>query len=212
MNTEMKNEAVDSPKPEAPKSPEPKSRALRWIAYVAVVAVVMSLGSVAVLKVVSRIDAGHDVETNHFGAEISINGDEKYVVEISENDRGLGPDRIMHLSIDGHSSNTITGHDYNADGRWDRVFYCGPHPMVPSSTPAYGCNSVVRMSDGWEFEPCSADKDKLWGFTPQAIAFAIRRLDLALDEVRQEKHLTRRWLWDEKQKSLVRVFPPTSNT
>ncbi|MAF80594.1 hypothetical protein CL628_01125 [bacterium] len=115
-----------------------------------------------------------------------------YDVEIDEADRGQTFRRIVHLyPIDASGERTgpswvsITGHDYNDDGNWDRVFYCGMRDTK------YGCNSVIMTRDGrWTWSPCPADEGKVEPFTMGEIKFAILRLNEAMSGVHNAKHRT----------------------
>ncbi|MDQ5949216.1 MAG: hypothetical protein QG589_342 [Patescibacteria group bacterium] len=130
-----------------------------------------------------------------------------YNVEISEDDRGYGMRRLVHLYPAGKPSYyTITGHDY-ATGKWDRVFYCGKHALVRSWTSAeLGCNSVLRTNNGWNFEPCDADKDNVMPFSTEAIDFAVEELNTAVSQIYNPEHIVSQWKWDAKQKKAVEFY------
>ncbi len=80
----------------------------------------------------------------------------------------------------------ITGHDYNGDGFWDRVFYCG----YPESTN--GCNSVTLEynHDVKSWEPCPADEHKIQKFTQDEVNLAVRYISIAMLEIHNYEHLT----------------------
>lgn len=103
-------------------------------------------------------------------------------------------ERIMHLrpTLDNSIWNGetasylgITGHDYDGDGYWDRVFYCG----YPNN--ANGCNSVMVKWNhditGWE--PCPADKGKIQKFNQEEVDRALRYLSTAMVEIHNSTHL-----------------------
>lgn len=106
-----------------------------------------------------------------------------FTVLITETQReGEHVQQIVHLyaKVPGSTNvNAIMGHDYNADGRFDRVFFCGSHELI------YRCNSVV-FSDGggkWRWEPCPSDRSRV-PFTDQEVFEAQALLYLALSRVR----------------------------
>ena len=103
----------------------------------------------------------------------------EYAVEIDESNRGHGFSRIVHLRPKGSPSYVgITGHDYDDDGKWDRVFYCG----YPESVN--GCNSFCITRSGERvWEPCPADKDRLQPFLLGEVIFAEEQLDKAMASV-----------------------------
>lgn len=127
-----------------------------------------------------------------------------YAVEIDESDHGEGFSRIVHLyPKDRPSYYGITGHDYNADGQWDRIFYCG----YSTDGVATGCNSVARQIDGsWLFMPCPADRGKVEPFTASQITFAGGELDAAMVQIHNNAHVTWRWIWDKKEKRSKMVY------
>lgn len=129
-----------------------------------------------------------------------------YNVEISESDRGFGFVRILHLWPVGRPGfEGITGHDYDNDGQWDRVFYCGSlHPNKDGKSG--GCNSVLRTRSGWRFEPCDADKGNIDPFSPAQISFAISELDIAMRELHNREHLVSQWKWNSQKKTSEQVF------
>ena len=75
---------------------------------------------------------------------------------------------------------TITGHDYDGDGQWDRIFYCG-YPDLKK-----GCNSV-NMKTG-EFHACPADEGKVQPFTQEEIEYAKATLDQAMASVHNDQY------------------------
>jgi hypothetical protein len=120
-----------------------------------------------------------------------------YDVEINETYRGVWG-MIVHLHAVGKPSYVgITGHIYGKryDGRlsllqkdWDKVFYCG-NPGRPWAKETMGCNSVLRTTRGWKFEPCDADKG-MEPFTDKEINFAMEQLDKAMQTVYNLEHRT----------------------
>lgn len=100
----------------------------------------------------------------------------EYTVEINESNRGQGFNRIVHLRRQSTPSYTgITGHDYDDDGKWDRVFYCG----YPESVN--GCNSFCITRSGERvWKPCPADKDRLQPFLLGEFIFAEEQLNKAM--------------------------------
>jgi len=137
-----------------------------------------------------------------------------YNVEISEADRGQGFQRLVHLKLVGESGFIgITGHDYNDDEKWDRVFYCGEHELVgqhPKEGYTFGCNSVIRSKDGWVFEPCPGDEDIVQPFSDKVIDFAIAELNTVMEGMHNQEHLGRRWEWDSHQQKAVMVLDKLS--
>lgn len=154
-------------------------------------------------------------------------GDVTYSVEIDESDRGNGIVRLVHMRPVGKPSYVgITGHDYNNDNQFDRVFYCGNHELVGQAPSGeFGCNSVVRTTDGWVFvddsnsviratgwmfEPCPADDGVVQPFSKRAINFALAELHEATYHLYNEDNLSERWQWDSEQKKVVKVYSRTS--
>lgn len=131
-----------------------------------------------------------------------------YNVEIDEDDYGYGFRRLVHLKPVGKPSYVgITGHDYDDDGQFDRVFYCGNHELVgQGSKGEFGCNSVIRTASGWKFEPCPADDGVVQPFSDRAISFALDELYAAMHHVLNEDNLSERWEWNSEQKKVVKVF------
>ncbi|MBI4449670.1 hypothetical protein HY634_01300 [Candidatus Uhrbacteria bacterium] len=91
------------------------------------------------------------------------------------------------------SSCGITGHDYTADGRWDRVFLCG-YPDASN-----GCNAIAFYWDKdsavprlEEWEPCSANKDDVQRFSQEEVAAAVSQLDAAMRTIHRIEHR----VWD----------------
>jgi len=82
----------------------------------------------------------------------------------------------------------ITGHDYNADGKWDRVFYCG----YPEKTN--GCNSVTLDAKGriTAWEPCAADNNQVKPFTQKEVEIAIAWLDKAMRSIHKPEYRIKR--------------------
>ena len=136
---------------------------------------------VAFLRLRDSRDSGELRAWNTYRGEVG-----GYSVEIDESDRGEGFRRIVHLRPSGSPSYVgITGHDYNDDGRWDRVFYCG-YPEVTN-----GCNSFyIDPSGELVWEPCPADEDILEPFLLGELLFAEQELDQAMAAVHQPQFLT----------------------
>ncbi len=84
------------------------------------------------------------------------------------------------------SNRHITGLDYNADGTWDRIFYCGYPERIN------GCNSVMLDGNGRmiAWDPCGLDEDGLAPFTPKEVKTAITALNEALDSIHQPEYRT----------------------
>jgi len=128
----------------------------------------------------------------------------EYNVRISEVDRGYGVRRLVHLTPIGAPSYIgITGHDYDSDGEWDRVFYCGYG--TDSEGGMTGCNSVIRQEARWKFEPCAGDEGKAKPFTLPEIEYAITELDAAVETTRTLENLTRLSYWDPEEERVVSV-------
>lgn len=123
---------------------------------------------------------------------------DQFTVKIEDslhNDSNGQVERIIHLypttdnNIFPEPSATyagITGHDYDGDGFWDRVFYCAyPEPIN-------GCNSVTLQynHDIKNWEPCPADKRKVQQFTQDEVDLAVRYISMAMLEVYNHEHLT----------------------
>lgn len=107
--------------------------------------------------------------------------------------------RIMHMHPVGMESYVgITGHDYNGDGTWNRVFYCGLDGNEENTT---GCNSVLFDEENytWTFEPCPGDEGKVKPFTEDQIKAAISALNYGMENLHNEKYLTMTLeKWQEK--------------
>lgn len=112
-----------------------------------------------------------------------------YKVEISDSERKDGHrKRIMHLEAlnENTQPQRITGHDYNQDGNFDRLFIM--------SQKLGSCNSVYFTPNGRVWEPCPADAEKKGiEFTDAQVIDAQRKLYDALATVRTEEHKTRHW-------------------
>lgn len=133
---------------------------------------------------------------------------ETYEVEISEVDRGSGFERIVHLRPTDKPSVGLTGHDYNSDGVWDRVLYCGSHDLIGTHPNGweFGCNSVIRNGSSWDFEPCPADDGQIEPFSTEAINFAIAELDSAMETIHNQDNLSEVWVWDPGRQKCVQVL------
>lgn len=184
-----------------------KNRANQAFAL-AVVAVIVAVAALIYVKATDE-RGKHLVAWNVYTGTLQTTT--TYRVEISEEDNGYGFERLVHLwPANKPTYESITGHDYNSDGKWDRVFYCGKHDLVNSWTSgSLGCNSVFRTRDGWKFEPCPADKGNVMPFSETAIQFAIKELDTAMSQFYKKEHLVRQWKWDAKQKKAIEIFNRT---
>jgi len=74
----------------------------------------------------------------------------------------------------------VTGHDYNSDGNWERIFI--------RETFSHGCNAMNFTGSEPKWEPCPADKDKVKPFTSEQIEKARNLLDKAVEDVYYEEH------------------------
>ncbi|WKZ26781.1 MAG: hypothetical protein QY304_01620 [Candidatus Paceibacterota bacterium] len=173
----------------------------------AAIALVVAVGAMIYTAVIDE-RGEHLVTWNLYHGELQSENI-AYNVEIDEADHGYGFRRLVHLRlVDSPSYVGITGHDYDNDGKWDRVFYCGNHELV-GRHPEYsefGCNSVIRTASGWKFEPCPADEGVVQPFSDRAISFAIAELDLAMSRLHNEDNLSQRWEWNSEQKKVVKIF------
>ncbi|HEY4515214.1 MAG TPA: hypothetical protein VJJ22_03605 [Candidatus Paceibacterota bacterium] len=131
-----------------------------------------------------------------------------YIVNLDEDDRGCGMRRIVHIQPEGQEG-SITGHDYNDDGKWDRIFYCEMHTKTNGHST--GCNSVLRADMGWEFEPCPSDAGEVSPFTDEQITFAIAELDAALAARGKTVQVTQKWRWNPTQKAVLKVYDKRDN-
>lgn len=111
-----------------------------------------------------------------------------YRVEIDEDLRGGVWTRLVHLEPiecckePQPKPYAITGHDYEGDRLFNRVFI---REFVVN-----GYNAVAFTSKGkWSWEPCPADKDRVRPFTDRQIAQAKAKLNLAMATVYNEGHL-----------------------
>ncbi len=111
-----------------------------------------------------------------------------YTVEINETKKDGVWRRLVHLEpINGYEKPhpnpfAITGHDYDGDYCFDRVF------IRPSLTNGY--NSVYFTRRGERlWEPCPADKEKLSPFIDRQVASAQSQLYLAMATTHNEAHL-----------------------
>lgn len=130
-----------------------------------------------------------------------------YNVEIDESDEGFGFSTITHLYLVGKPSYvSITGHDYDNDGKWDRVFYCGGDNHKTNDGHESGCNSVLKTAKGWEFEPCPADEGRIKPFTAKDIDYAISELNAAMRQFYNPSSIVSHWRWNAKEKKAVEVY------
>lgn len=189
-----------------------RSRIDKGSLLVLIAVVVLLLGALALDKLASTMRGDHPANWNLYAGRFETQ-DETYDVEIDDADKGNGIHRLVHLRIAGETSlKGITGHDYNGDGKWDRVFYCGEHEMIgqPPEGMGFGCNSVVRTPEGWRFEPCPADEGIVQPFSDMAISFAMAELDTAMKQMHNNDHLSERWEWSPEQQKTVKVFDKRS--
>ncbi len=104
------------------------------------------------------------------------------IVDIFERKRteDAKPCRIVHITSMTNTLFSVSGHDYNMDGRWDRLYWCGYN----NSTA--GCNSYVLDSTGhWVYEPCIADVERA-PIPEFEILILVKRLNEALKARRPE--------------------------
>lgn len=172
----------------------------------AAIALVVAVGAMIYPTVIDE-RGEHLVTWNLYHGELQ-SGDVAYNVEIDEADRGYGFRRLVHMRPVGKPSYVgITGHDYDNDGRFDRVFYCGNHELVGQDPKGeFGCNSVIRTASGWKFEPCPADDGVVQPFSDRAINFALAELHEAMYRLHNKDNLSQRWEWDSEQEKTVKVF------
>ena len=122
--------------------------------------------------------------TGEIHGNITVGGSSDFIVKINETRYGENPRQlIVHVRpLDAPAYVGITGHDYNNDGTWDRIFRCGYPEEI------YGCNSVIRERrsytssefhyDSWVFDPCPANVGMV-PFTQHEIGEAKAILELA---------------------------------
>lgn len=110
-----------------------------------------------------------------------------YRVEIDESMRGGVWTRLVHLEpVKDYEEPTpnpfaITGHDYDGDGQFERVFI--------RELSVNGYNSVAFTGKGKRvWEPCPADKDTQ-PFTDTQVASAQAQLYLAMATVHDQGHI-----------------------
>ena len=119
--------------------------------------------------------------------------DGDFRVEISETrEPGQPFKHIVHLNPlknnilfpEALSYQSITGHDYDNDGKWDQIFYCG----FPNAN--YGCNSW-RLGSGSEkkYEPCPGDEKKPNAFGENEIYDAVSKLDAAMKKFHDKQYV-----------------------
>lgn len=171
---------------------------------------VIVFGYILLVTFILRLDnerGRHMVEWNVYKGTVQT-ATGNYNVEISEDNMGYGMRRLVHLyPVDKPSYYGITGHDYNATGKWNRVFYCGKHELVRAlSLSELGCNSVLLTKEGWEFEPCPADKGNVMQFSTEAINFAITELDTAMSQIYNPDHIVSKWKWNAEEKKAVEIY------
>lgn len=112
------------------------------------------------------------VEWNIYGGRFN-----EYWVIIDESrySTQLRMERVAHISQEPFGVVGVTGHDYDGDGEWDEIFYCG----IPEST--YGCNSIIiKTNFDPVWEPCPKDSHLLNPFDFGDIVFAKHLLDDAI--------------------------------
>lgn len=106
-----------------------------------------------------------------------------YGVRIDLGRSGSKVRRIVHL--DGKADDVVpygvTGHDYDGDKKWDRIFI--------QETVNHGCNAVYFNRRGevvWE--PCPADEDKVKQFTGSQINEARNMLNKATEDFEKPEY------------------------
>lgn len=179
---------------------------MRGITILSVLA--LALAVVALVVTLTKDERGqHLVTWNIYRGELQTEST-VYEVVIEEVNQGSLQRHISLRPVGGPSYVGITGHDWNSDGHWDCLFYCGNHDLVQSDPDGsvLGCNSVVRTKSGWTFKPCSGDKGVVEPFSDEAISFAIAELDAAMEQVHNEDNLDQRWEWNPDQQKVVKVF------
>ena len=109
-----------------------------------------------------------------------------YHVRIEDSMRDGIWERIVHLEpINGYEKPhpkpfAITGHDYDGDGIWEKIFI--------RSQSRDGYNAVRMAMWGWAWEPCSADKDRVKPFTNRQIEYALTHLNYAMERFHSAEH------------------------
>jgi hypothetical protein len=110
-------------------------------------------------------------------------------MEISESQTvGSGPERTVEIMLSTNTLSGISGHDFNTDGVWDEITWCG------YDTNRSGANSYVRTKKGWKWQPCDIDK-KYAPINEAEIANAIKSLDAVLTN-RSINNLKRVWTYN----------------
>lgn len=113
-----------------------------------------------------------------------------YTVEISDSDTKNGYRvRIVHLDGTDESirPNRITGHDYNRDGTFDRVFIM--------NEKFDSCDSVYFTPQGNKWDPSPAsEREGKRPFSEEQIVSAQRKLYEAVDSVKTEANKYRHWM------------------
>jgi len=161
-----------------------------------------------------RHEVQHDVSWNNYAGTLRT-ALATYRAEIDDADLGAGFERIAHLYPQGENVPlfaSITGHDYNTDGRWDVVIYCA-YQIAPDGFPT-GCNSVKRPVSGegeWEFVPCKTDESRgVAPFTSAEIEFAVSELDAGMKAIHNSSGLWQAWDWDQRLSRMAMTYqrPP----
>lgn len=168
--------------------------------------IVVVLTTVGLFGCSNRSSDHERMSARYRGTLKTVHGDRvySYTVLIDEVDYGKGLERIVHLSPtkEGVLTNvpSITGHDYAANGNWNRLFY-GDY-LVNSGTNSFrtGFSHVHRQPSGdWTWEPCPYDSERgLKQFTLEQILFAIMELDKAVAKIRTPEHLIDYTFWVQK--------------
>lgn len=111
-----------------------------------------------------------------------------YRVVIDESTRGGVCTRMIHLEpLNDYEEPTpkpfaMTGHDYDGDGQFERVFI--------REKPIDGYNAVEFTGQGKRvWEPCSGDKDRIQPFTDAEVASAQSQLYLAMAQTHDKNHI-----------------------
>lgn len=134
---------------------------------------------IGALTSVYYLSLSHQHAHNIYRGEVG-----EYAVEIVETDYGKGFERIVHLKEKGARSWAgITGHDYNDDGKWDRIFFCG-------SQKSFGCNSFHFILGQQIWEPCDVDKDRVQPLPLGDVIFAKQQLNAAMMTVHRAQFRT----------------------
>jgi len=116
-----------------------------------------------------------------------------YNVRISESKQYGSWDRMVHLTLPKEQELNdlgipiaITGHDYNGDGRFDR--------LLIRKELSQGYNSVIfKDKVGRRWDPCVTDKNKVEPFSDEQVYAALHKLYSAINDVYNPDHQTVDW-------------------